>query len=291
MSYCLFVTALAIPSTSIPRPTSARLPLPHLRSTTILKRPPAHHCHRRQKLVAELSAPFPQVDPFSVPLVVFPALSAPDLRPEILGALLWSFGLYLGFSQKTRWAQVVRNYLASVFKALPFEESTTELLADFFHSFPFLLAGLSADAALRYWAGGNAVWAVSTGTSVALYAGVYELARMSTAQSLVSPEDMKRYDIFLDIADRALEPKGMCHFIDVRAAVRRDPKAGSLRALSDDTLRRFVQNRYPRAKRSPNGFYRGLCIRSEDSPSNSISKSKDIPPRSPSSTPKSVPPS
>lgn len=80
---------------------------------------------------------------------------------------------------------------------------------------------------------------------------------------MVSEDDRVRYELFDDFARRRLRARGMCHLIDIRAAVRRDAKARRLGALSDEHLRRFVKNRFPRAKRSPNGYYRGLSLGKE----------------------------
>lgn len=211
---------------------------------------------------AQFSSFFPQPDPFAFPLIAFPVLSAPDIRPELLGALLWSFGLYFGFSQQVRWAKALRKLLFTAFSAASIPGAN--FLADALHSFPFLAAGVLIDATLRYTTGGNAVWAVATGTSVALYAGVYELARQSNATAnRITNDDAVPFVAFQDFARRSLRPSGMCHFIDVRAAIRRDSKAGALRSVSDETLRRFVRNTFPAAKRSPNGYYRGLSIRTD----------------------------
>lgn len=212
------------------------------------------------RITAQFSSPFPQPDEFAFPTTAFSISSRPDIRPELLGALLWSFGLYFGFSQHSRWAESVRLWLSASFTAISLPGA--EFVADAVHWLPFFATGMIVDAALRNGAGGNAVWAIATGTSVALYAGVYELGRQNLAARRVSDDELDRYRTFQDVARRTLVPKGRCHFVDVRAAVRRDPASGPLRGVSDEMLRRFVRTEFPAAKRSPNGFYRGLSIRS-----------------------------
>lgn len=214
------------------------------------------------KTTAQFSSPFPQPDQFAFPTTAFPVSSGPDIRPEILGALLWSFGLYFGFSQRSRWAESVRLYLMTSLTAISLPGA--EIVADAVHWLPFFAAGMFVDAALRYGAGGNAIWAIATGTSVALYAGVYELGRQNLASGRLSDDEIDRYRTFQDVARRTLVPKGRCHFVDVRSAVRRDPASGPLRGVSDEMLRRFVRNEFPAAKRSRNGFYRGLSVRNRN---------------------------
>lgn len=123
--------------------------------------------------------------------------------------------------------------------------------------------GVITDVMLRSAANGNAVWAVATGLSVALYAGVYELARQATENSKLNSEEKLVYAAFVEFADVQLTAKGMCHFVDVRDAIRKQASvAPLLRGLSDESIRRFVASKFPRAKRSPNGYYRGLSIKS-----------------------------
>lgn len=228
------------------------------------------------RITAQLSSPFPQPDSFAIPQIAFPSASTPDLRPELLGALLWSVALYLGFSQTTRWSDAVRHLLTSALEAVKIPHEPSAFIADIIHTVPFLFAGLALDASLRAAGGGNTIWALATGTSAMFYAGIYELARQSTSRSRVSADDANYYDAFINFADRKLQPRGMCHLIDVRNAIKADPSISpQLRYMSDVTLQRFVRNRFPKARRSPNGFYRGLSIRpASDDPPKSQSASK-----------------
>lgn len=154
----------------------------------------------------------------------------------------------------------IENHLLT---SLNLPELVAEVVALATHSLPFLAAGLGIDAVLRHANGGNAIWAVAAGVSVAMYGGIYELARSSAVGSKVPEEDRLRFELFDDFASRRLTARGMCHLVDIRAAVRKDAKARRLVVLSDESLRRFVRNRFPRAKRSPNGYYRGLSLREE----------------------------
>lgn len=208
-----------------------------------------------------LSAPFPLPDLFAYPTVAFArAAAGSDWRPELLGASLWSAGLYLGFSETERWGS---NSLAAATRLcrrqMPLE--LAEGVAAAFHSLPFLAAGFGIDAALRYSSAGNAVWAVASGLTVFLYSGVYELGRSSSRRAReLSPDEEALFALFEEFAACRLAPRGRCHLVDVRAALRKDPKARRVANVSDANLRRFISNRYPKAIRSRNGFYRGLRI-------------------------------
>lgn len=214
------------------------------------------------KFTAQLSSPFPQTDSFAVPQLAFPSTSTSDVRPELLGALLWSVALYLGFSQTTRWSDAVRQFLSSTLENAKVPAELSGFIADVIHTIPFLLGGLALDASLRVAGGGSSIWGIATGTSALLYSGIYELARQSISRSQVSAEDANCYNAFITFADKKLQPRGMCHLLDVRNAIKADPTIWpQLRSLSDVTLHRFVRNRFPKARRSPNGFYRGLSLR------------------------------
>lgn len=209
-----------------------------------------------------LSSPFPLPDVFAIPSVVFPrTIITADWRPELLGSILWTTGLYLGISEKERWGATSLRFARDVLIKLSLSAQLAELIAAVIHSVPFLVAGFGIDACLRYSNGGNAVWAVASGLSIAMYGGVYELGRMSASAKLVSTDDEQMYQLFCEFAARQLRKKGRCHLVDVRSAVRQDSKARRVASVSDETMRRFIRNYAPDARRSPNGFYRGLSIR------------------------------
>lgn len=147
------------------------------------------------------------------------------------------------------------------------------LVADFLHSLPFLIAGFGIDGALRYLNGSNALWAVALGLSVAMYSGIYELARQSVKAKKISAEDLGSFDDFNSFSERRLVSKGRCHLVDIRDAARRDPSARRLGYLSDATLRKYIRSRFPRAICSPNGYYRGLSIRGMDADRGEAKKS------------------
>ncbi|CAN8073406.1 unnamed protein product [Agarophyton chilense] len=240
-------------------PLSCHSPLKLLSSC----RPPRAARPRVTTVTAVLSERFPLPDPFSFPSVAFTQPSIyPDLRPELVGACLWGVGLYLGFSQRVRWGTAVQNALnATLLNFLPLQ--VADVLASVFHTLPFLIAAFTTDALLRYASAGSATWAVASGLSVAMYGGVYELARSSVRSKKLTDDDKKLFQVFTAFAERTLapNPNGRCHLIDIRSAIRNDPNARALSAISDETLRRFVRTKFPNAKRSPNGFYRGLSIR------------------------------
>lgn len=215
---------------------------------------------RRSHVKAQLSAPFPLPDPFATPAVSFTYALTHDFRPELLGALLWTVGLYFGLSMHVRWGTALQTLMRDAFATvLPLQ--LADILAIALHSLPFLAAGFLIDATFRYANGGNAVWAVSSGLSLALYGGIYELGRQNANRKAVPDGDVQ-YDLFCDFAQRNLVPSGMCHLVDIRSAVRRDARSRRLAALSDEKIRTFVRKCFPNAKRSPNGFYRGLSIKS-----------------------------
>lgn len=259
---CAFISPSSIGS-SVLSPSFAT------NSNTTQLHKPACFNRTKYKVVAQLSSPFPQPDVFAIPQLAFPSTSAPDVRPELLGGLLWTVALYFGFSQTTRWSDAVRRVLTSVFEASKLPHDLSAFIADVIHTIPFLFAGLAVDASLRVAGGGSTVWALATGTSAMLYAGIYELGRQSLSTSRVSADDATSYDSFIKFADRKLQPKGMCHLLDVRNAIKADSSVSArLRHLPDVTLHRFVRNRFPKARRSPNGFYRGLSIRRASEVSN-----------------------
>lgn len=213
---------------------------------------------------SSLSSYFPVSDIFALPGIAFLHTTASsDLRPELLGSLLWSAGLYLGFSQKTRWGSLVYKYLLNSLSKAGLSLTISDLIAALLHSAPFLMTGFAIDAASRYFNDGNAVWAVASGLSIAMYGGVYELGRLNVKNKQVPDSSKRQFEIFIDFSNRKLQSRGMCHFVDVRTAIRDDSKARMLANLSDETLRRFVRNSFPKAKRSPNGYYRGLSIKKE----------------------------
>ncbi|PXF49965.1 hypothetical protein BWQ96_00125 [Gracilariopsis chorda] len=216
---------------------------------------------RRASPRASLSSPFPLPDPFAFPAVAFtqPSISS-DIRPELIGTCLWGIGLYLGFSQRVRWGTAVQNALTNALNAfVPL--NVADALSSVFHTLPFLVAAFSSDAALRYFNAGSATWAVASGLSLAMYGGVYELGRLNARTRKLTDADERAYSTFTQFAQRKLIANGRCHLIDIREAIREDPNATRLSSISDETLRKFVRNAFPRAKRSPNGFYRGLSIR------------------------------
>lgn len=243
--------------------TTPLSPASPFRNSCISRHSPSqkHVVARRPRISASLSSPFPLPDLFAFPNVAFLSSTASsDFRPELLGSVLWSAGLYLGFSQRKRWGSVVYDSQMRLLNSFKLPHLVAEVLALTTHTLPFLASGFGIDALLRHANGGSAVWAIAAGLSVAMYGGIYELGRSSARGKNLSEEDTVRYALFDDFARRRLRARGMCHLIDIRAAVRSDPEARRLSALSDESLRRFVRNRFPQAKRSPNGYYRGLSL-------------------------------
>lgn len=235
-----FAPTLPLPHRPCPRPTSPPIP----------------------PVQALLSVPFPLPDPFAFPSIAFPnSTASSDFRPELAGSLLWTVGLYFGFSEKRRWGSAALNLLTSLLTSLGLPPDPSDAIATATHTLPFLFLGFTIDALLRNANGGSAVWALASGLSVAMYGAIYELGRRSATGKRVADSEEHVYTLFDDFAERRLEPRGMCHLVDVRAAVRNDPKARRLQTLSDERLRRFMRNRFPKARRSPNGFYRGVSVR------------------------------
>lgn len=256
----------------------APLPLCHSKTSAPLSSPTVNINHRTSCYSpvtvseAQFSYPLPQTDPFAFPSLAFPPppstlpffLSSPTIQPDLPGALLWTAGLYLGFSQKIRWSTALRALLYDFLTAkVGIPLSISSFIADALHWVPFLAAGLLIDSALHYAAAGNAAWALSTGTTIALYSGIFELARQNVAaRFILLPDEQLPYEAFQIFAHKWLQPEGRCHFIDVKAAVKKDTSAPmSLRRSNDEMIRKFVRNQFPGAKRSSNGYYRGLSVR------------------------------
>lgn len=241
---------------------------PQLRSLRYLPSAlsPCTACFSRKRAATAtlLSVPFPPPDLFAFPSIAFTnSTAAADFRPELIGSLLWTAGLYLGFSQHVRWGSAVLSFLTTRLVALRIPEEMSESIASATHSLPFLAAGFGVDAFLRYANGTNAIWALASGVSLAMYGGIYELGRWSAKGKKVSDDESDVYSLFEEFAARRLVPRGMCHLIDVRTAARQDSKARRLNTLSDERLRRFIRNRFPKARRSPNGYYRGMSVRQD----------------------------
>jgi hypothetical protein len=225
--------------------------------------------HPRNAPLTAISTPPPSLSvPLPLPSDLFApqtltflhsTLSASD-RPELLGTLLWSFGLYGGLSQRVRWGSALREVLNS---ALPGPPATASAAATALHTLPFLFAAFGIDAGLRAVTGGNSAWAVAAGVTVFLYAGIYEAGRQGAKSKVIDEEENPAFQLFKAFAGRRLERRGRCHLMDVRAAIRSDPSVPfRLRRISDEQLRRFIRTWAPSAVRSPNGYYRELSIRS-----------------------------
>lgn len=76
-----------------------------------------------------------------------------------------------------------------------------------------------------------------------------------------SPAEVRRMKVFDEFAERGLRRNGRCHLVDVRAALKADAEARAAGQASDAELRQAIKRFAPRARRSPNGFYRGLSVR------------------------------
>jgi hypothetical protein len=210
------------------------------------------------------SCSFPVVDIFTFPGLIFlePAQLSSNARPELVGVLLWSVGLYFGLSQKVRWGEALRVALAG---ALPLSDEMAEAVATSLHTLPFLFAGFGVDSLLKYSAGGNSSWAVATGFGWATYGGLYELARSNVRSKSLDPSEETEFTLFSEFAVRRLQRDGRCHLQGIRAALQQDDKARRLGRINDEQLRRFIRTWAPSASRSRNGFYRNLSIRTSDS--------------------------
>lgn len=266
LSFPLLCTISAMfPAFALPAQPPQLPSLSYLRST--LPRYTTRFYRKRTTTATLLSVPFPLPDLFAFPSVAFTnSTAAADFRPELIGSLLWTTGLYLGFSQHVRWGSAALSFLTTRLVTLRVPKEISESIAAATHSLPFLAAGFGIDAVLRYANGSNAIWALASGVSLAMYGGIYELGRRSAKGKKVSEDESDVYSMFEEFASRRLVPRGMCHLIDVRAAVREDSKARRLNYISDERLRRFIRNRFPKARRSPNGYYRGVSVRQNTDP-------------------------
>lgn len=163
--------------------------------------------------------------------------------------------LYLGL-YGPRWGSVVHDWLRI---------RISEEIADIFHSAPFVFGGFAVDGVIRATNGGNAVGAIAGGLSLALYAGAGELGRLNEQRrALADEEERADFDAFVQFADKSLKKTGRCHLVDVRKALLEEPNARFLGRRNDAFLRKFIRRWAKNSRVSPNGFYRGLSIRTKD---------------------------
>lgn len=209
-----------------------------------------------------LSVPFPIFDTYAQPTTVFSVgNNVMDIRPELLGSLLWTSALYFGIFGP-RWASIVHSGVSNALRA-SLGDGRAIAVADATHSLPFVLGGLACDAALRSAADGNAVGAVASGLTLAFYAGVGELERISRTRRAISDEEQALYEAFCKLGGTVLDKSGRCHLLDVRNAFAKAPGGRQVANASDATLRKFIRKYASNSRVSPNGFYRGLSVRAE----------------------------
>lgn len=222
------------------------------------RRPPRIASARRGLILSSFSEPFPRTDVFSTPDIVFctPSWALLDYRPELLGSVLWMSALYLGV-YGPRWGSVVHSWLRI---------RISEEIADIFHSAPFVFGGFAVDGVIRAVNGGNAVGAIAGGLSLAFYAGAGELGRLNEQRrALADEEERAAFEVFVTFADNSLKKTGRCHLVDVRKALLGEPNARFLGRLNDALLRKFIRRWAKNSRVSPNGFYRGLSVRTKES--------------------------
>lgn len=150
-----------------------------------------------------MSAPFPFGDMFSPQHVVFVravGLSVTQ-RPELLGSLLWAVGLYFGLSQRERWGSALKS---AMFENLPFSDDLADSVATALHTLPFLLAGIAIDAGIQVASGGESVWAIASGLTLAMYGGVYEAGRASFRAKKVDETEARAFDAFQEYVCKLL---------------------------------------------------------------------------------------
>eukprot|EP00183_Erythrolobus_madagascarensis_P003530 CAMPEP_0185851572 /NCGR_PEP_ID=MMETSP1354-20130828/10456_1 /TAXON_ID=708628 /ORGANISM="Erythrolobus madagascarensis, Strain CCMP3276" /LENGTH=164 /DNA_ID=CAMNT_0028552589 /DNA_START=27 /DNA_END=518 /DNA_ORIENTATION=+ len=110
-------------------------------------------------------------------------IQLPSHPPEIVGSLLWTAALYLGFSERVRWGTALNEKLRELLhKVLP--SKIAESLSDSIHSLPFLFAGMAVDDLLMDSAGTS--WALSTSLTASIWALVYELGRRDSERRAAS---------------------------------------------------------------------------------------------------------
>ena len=122
----------------------------------------------------------------------------------------------------------------------------------------FAAAGVGAAAGLNL-ALGDGTWSVASGIGLCLSAGVYELGRPKRYTVDEARELDTQWVAFRDFADARLERSGQCHFTDVLGAFRRAYRPAD--EISAKTVQSLVANWAPDARRTSNGYYRGLSVR------------------------------
>lgn len=110
---------------------------------------------------------------------------------------------------------------------------------------------------------GDGSWSVSTGIGACFAAFVYEVGRPKRLSSEEAELLEKQWVDFKTFADTALSPTGRCHETEIMREFRkRFGKYRSEENLSDARIRDMISNWSSDTKRSRNGYYRNISIKS-----------------------------
>ena len=123
-----------------------------------------------------------------------------------------------------------------------------------------VVLGLATAVGLKA-AFGDATWGVSTGLGACMAAGVFEVSRPQR----ISAEEKEildaQFEDFVRFAEARLQRSGSCHESEIFRAFRTEvPGYRDKEALTDITLRLFVQQWAPGTDRTSNGFCKKLSL-------------------------------
>ena len=120
--------------------------------------------------------------------------------------------------------------------------------------------GLATAAGLKV-AFGGATWGVSTGLGACMAAGVFEVSRPQRISAGEKEILDAQFEDFVRFAGTRLQRSGSCHESEIFRAFRTEvPGYRDKEALTDFTLRQFVQQWAPGIKRTSNGFFKTLSL-------------------------------
>mmetsp|Transcript_27910 Transcript_27910/g.109474 ORF Transcript_27910/g.109474 Transcript_27910/m.109474 type:complete len:229 (+) Transcript_27910:141-827(+) len=146
-------------------------------------------------------------------------LGLPSERPDILGLCTWFVVLYFGFSDKIRLGTALRKTIAESLERANVGKDVADGIATAFHTFPFIFGALFIDSVLRGSLGPG--FAASGGIFLSLWAMIFELGRPKERSEEELEEERQAFQAFCEFAEKSLDRRGRCHYVDVATEFRR----------------------------------------------------------------------
>lgn len=110
---------------------------------------------------------------------------------------------------------------------------------------------------------GDATWSVSTGIGACFAAFVYEVGRPERLSKDDAIQLENIWQDFSSFADDALAKRGRCHESEIiREFRKRFGKYRTEESISDARIRDMIRNWNPEVRRSRNGYYTNVSVRS-----------------------------